>query len=207
MPSCSHCGAEFDDEEAYLDHLAAEHEGELGRIEQRRVADRTGEDSEGIPTGPAVLGVVLLLGVAIVVYVLLFMGADPPRDGQTPGAYGSAHEHGTVEMVVLGEQVDFSQDQYQLQADRFHFESDNGRVWHAHATGVTLAWGMSTLGIELGENNVTYQGTTYSDASENYSVSVTVDGQSVDPTSYVLDGVSDGNPENGDAVRIVVEST
>lgn len=205
MPTCAHCGADIDDEEAYLDHLASEHEGELGRIERRRVADRLEDESGGIPTGPAVLGVVLLVGVAIVAYVLFVMdtGAGAPADGE-PGALHSAHEHGTLEMVVLGERVDFSQPRYQLQNDRFHFEERDGRVWHTHATGVTLAWAMDTLGIQVSEGSVTYRGTTYRDASENYSVRITVDGEPVDPSSYVLQGVGDGDPARGDSVRIVV---
>ena len=40
MPDCDYCEESFADEDAYLDHLADVHEGELGAIDRRRVADR-----------------------------------------------------------------------------------------------------------------------------------------------------------------------
>ncbi|MEY7850284.1 hypothetical protein AB7C87_13915 [Natrarchaeobius sp. A-rgal3] len=40
MPDCDYCAASFDDEDAYLEHLASEHAGELGRIDRRRVVER-----------------------------------------------------------------------------------------------------------------------------------------------------------------------
>jgi hypothetical protein len=112
-----------------------------------------------------------------------------------------------MEMVVLEEEVDFSQDRYQIAADRFHFENRNGDIWHTHATGVTLQWAMGTLpDIEVTETSVTYQGTTYADSDPSYDVVVEVNGEPVDPAAHVLDGVSDANlAQQGDAVRIVVQ--
>lgn len=62
VPECDYCDAEFDDEDAYLDHLGAEHEGELGRIDQRRV-DGTDDDG-GIAAGPVVIALVIGIAVA-----------------------------------------------------------------------------------------------------------------------------------------------
>ena len=206
MPECDHCGERFDEEDAYLRHLADEHAGELGRIEQRRVAEiEATEEGVDIPTGPAVLLGVFAIAFLLVGYVIVAFGGGGGDSSGDLGPVGSAHEHGTMEMTVLGERVDFSQSRYQLAADRFHFESNNGRVWHKHATGVTLAWGMDTLGIDVGEGTVTYQGTTYRDSSDEYEVSVTVNGNSIDPETYVLEGVGQNQPpSNGDRVRIVV---
>lgn len=205
MPTCDHCGAEFDDGDAYLAHLAAEHEGDLGAIERRRVANREADASGGgIPTGPAVLGLVVLFALAIVVYVVFAFGGGSTARAGEPGAYGSDHGHGTINVTVLGDRIDFSQARYQVQADRFHFEGGNGRVWHTHASGVTLQWGMATLGIDVTASSVTYRGTTYRDNDSAYDVSVTVDGEPVDPATYVLDGASEDNPQAGDHVRIVV---
>lgn len=63
MTECDYCDAEFDDEDDLLDHLAEEHEGELGRIDRRRVEDRTGEGG-GVLSTPVIVG--LALGVIVV---------------------------------------------------------------------------------------------------------------------------------------------
>lgn len=206
MPECSYCEASFDDEEALLRHMAETHEGELGTIDQRRVADLEGDGDGGLPTGPIVLVGVIVIALAMVAYVIVFAGGGSAGGDGEPGQYGSTHEHGVMEMTVLGEDVDFSQSQYQQAANRFHFENNDGRIWHTHATGVTLAWGMETLGINVTEDSVTYDGTTYRDSDPQYDVSVTVDGEPVDPTTYVFDGTSDpAQASQGDHVQIVVE--
>lgn len=207
MPECSYCGETFDDETAHLEHLRDEHAGDLGTIDQRRVAALDDESSD-FPTGPVVLGGVFLIAAAVVAYVIFFAGGGGAA-GDGPGPMGSAHEHGTMEMVVLGDTVDFSQDQYQLAADRFHFESGVGEVWHTHATGVTLQWAMGTLpDIEVTADSVTYQGTTYENSDPAYEVIVEVNGEPVDPAEHVLEGVSDPSlADQGDSVRIVVRET
>lgn len=202
MPECDYCGESHDDDEALLGHLRDAHAGELSRIDQRRVADLDAEGGGGLPTGPLVLGGVILIALAVVVYVTVFLG------GGGPGPTGSAHGHGTMEMVVLGEAVDFAQSQYQVQDRKFHFErlngEPNGTVWHTHADGITLAWAMETLDIQVTEDSVTYQGTTYRDADPGVDVIVAVDGDPVDPSSYVLEGAAAANFKQGDHVRIVV---
>ncbi|MFB6312202.1 MAG: hypothetical protein ABEH64_13595 [Salinirussus sp.] len=204
MPECAYCGESFEDEDAHLKHLRDEHKDELGSIDRRRVADLDGDGDRNLPTGPLVLGGVIVLAVIVVAYVILFAGGG---GGEGPGSFGSAHEHGTIEMIVLGEQVDFSNEQYQLAADRFHFEGGNGDVWHAHATGVTLQWGMNTLpGIELTADSVTYEGTTYRDG-DGYEIEITVNGEPVNPETYVLDGVENPPYDRGDNVRIVVRES
>lgn len=204
MPECSYCEAAFDDEDALLAHMREDHEGELSAIDRRRVADRGGE-GEGFPTGPAILVGVVLFALAVVVYVVVFLGGGGGGDGE-PGPFQSAHEHGTIEMRVLGEEVDFSRDRYQLEADRFHFEGNDGRYWHTHATDVTLAWAMDTLGVGLTEDTVTFEGTTYRDDDPDTEVIVEVNGEPVDPESYVLSGTPEPRPDAGDHVRIVVRS-
>ncbi|WP_436923366.1 DUF3105 domain-containing protein [Halosimplex amylolyticum] len=84
MPDCDYCGATFDGEEAYLDHLAAEHEGELRSIDQRRVADRESASEGGFPLGPAVLVGLLVFSGALVIYVTFLMGGS----GGTASASG-----------------------------------------------------------------------------------------------------------------------
>ena len=81
MPECDYCGESFADEDAYLDHLAAGHEGELGRIDRQRVADRDPSDGGGLSLGPVVLVGLLVLAGGLVVWVTFFMGgSDGPRE-------------------------------------------------------------------------------------------------------------------------------
>ena len=82
MPECDYCEASFDDEDAYLDHLADSHEGELGAIDGRRVRSRTSDDEGGLPLGMIIVGVIVVLALGLAVYVTqLFGGGSADADG------------------------------------------------------------------------------------------------------------------------------
>ena len=200
MEECDYCGESFGGEEAYVKHLRAEHLDELGPIDRRRIG---ADDDEGsaLPVGPLALALVIGATVAIVAYVTFFAGGSGGSGTASGdvGPAGSAHYHGTIEMTVLGERVDFSRSEYQLRDDRFHFEGGDGSQWHAHATGVTLEYAMESLGFEVTRTSLTYEGTTYRDSSEEYAVKVTVNGSPVTPSEYVL--------QEGDRIEVVVEET
>ncbi|RDZ50917.1 hypothetical protein DEQ92_16280 [Haloferax sp. Atlit-6N] len=125
----------------------------------------------------------------------------------TPGEYippEQLHVHGTIDFTVDGERLDFSRDKYQQAGhnDHFHFEGGHANPWHAHSAHVTLAYGMSTLdGINMTDEGVTYNGTTYAydGDGDNATANVTVNGESVDPTDYYL--------KNGDSVSIEIASS
>jgi sulfur carrier protein ThiS len=191
MPECDYCGASHDSEDAHLSHLKADHYGDLGPIDKRRVDDATG--GSDIPFGPIAVGVVLLAAAAVVGYVVFVVGGS---GGSNVGPSGSAHYHGTMEMTVLGDEVDFSQSQYQLRDDRFHFEEGNGETWHAHATGVTFGYAMNALGFDVSTDPkaIRYGGETYADG-DKVEVIFEVNGEAVGP-EYVLKG--------GDEIRVVV---
>lgn len=201
MPECRHCNASFEEDDAYAEHLQAEHADDLGAIDRRRIEAHTSNRDWSVPTGALVLGLVLAAGVAILGLAwVTFAGGESggPVDAERqPSAVGSVHYHGTIEMSVNGEQVDFARERYQFQDDAFHFESGRGTRWHAHAEGVTLEYAMGTLGIEVTEDSVTFEGTTYRDSDQGVSVTITVNGEQVTPSEYVL--------QEGDRVRIVVE--
>jgi hypothetical protein len=213
MPECNYCDGSFEGEGAYLEHLHAEHdESELSRIDRRRVADHVGDDEAGeFPTGPVIIAGTLLFTVAVLVYVVFVLnvggGSGPAAASgsvgeveQTPYGYQSGvHQHGSIDVVVDGNALDFSQEQYQLRDDAFHFENGNGQQWHKHAQGVTLEYAMSTLGIGVTDSSVTFQGTTYNESDANTNVTVAVNGNDVDPSSYVL--------QDGDSIRVVAESS
>jgi len=195
MPDCDYCGASFDSEEAEIEHLRDEHGNELGPIDQRRVG--VTDDGDGFPTGPVALGFVLVAAFAVVGYVIFVAGSGAASDGPTD--VGSVHYHGTINVTVEGETVDFSQPEYQRPQEHpaFHFEDGEGGRWHVHGQGVTLQYAMETLDIEVTEDTVTFDGTTYRDGDEGTTVVVEVNDQPVDPSEYVL--------QRGDHIRIVVE--
>lgn len=206
MPECEYCGATHDSETAHLKHLKAEHRDELGPIDKRRIGD-IDDDSE-FPTGPVALGVVILASLAIVGYVVVIAGSGGAEAGE-PHSLGSVHQHGTINMTVDGHVVDFSKPQFQepQHNQAFHFEGGVGEIWHVHAQGVTLHYALNTIDINVTDDAVTFNGTTYRDSDPEWDVIVEVDGEDVDPVSYVLQGVG---PEDaalngeGDDIHIVV---
>jgi hypothetical protein len=206
MPTCRYCGEEFDDEDAHLAHLKAAHGDELGRVDQRRVetveAKEQAQESARIQRIAKIAAPVLLaIAVAGLVYALFIADSGGPVEtgaAQEPANLWSVHTHGTMEMEILGDRVDFSQPQYQMRADAFHFENQEGQRWHVHAQDVTLEWALATLDIEVTDTNVTFQGTTYEDSDPSYDVTITVNGEDVEPSTYVL--------QEGDTIQVIVRN-
>lgn len=194
MVDCDYCEESFSGDAAYDRHLKSEHLDELGPIDRRRVgAVEDGDD--GLDAAPVALGVVILAAAAIVGYVVFVAGS-----GTSIGEPGSAHYHGPIKMTVDGQQVDFGKQKYQFTDRRFHFENpgmDPPYRWHAHATGVTLGYGMEAIGIPVTDDSATYENTTYTDG-ENANVSITVNGNDVTPDEYVL--------KEGDRIEITVQT-
>lgn len=212
MPDCDYCEESFGSETAYLKHLEGTHKGELGPIDKRRIGEVDDDDSSlADAAGPIALGAIVLFAGAIIAYLVFFAGSGSASDG--PSDLGSVHGHGTINMTVTGERVDFSRPEYQRPGENsfFHFEGGNGRIWHVHGEGVTLQYAMNSLDIGVTDDSVTFQGTTYEDSDPEYDVEVTVGGQDVVPSEYVLTG-SSRTPEarrtsSGSHVRIIVTRT
>jgi len=144
------------------------------------------------PSGYVAL-VAVVVAFAGIFYFLLFGGSGNEYTDVQPGQPGTEHLHGGMDVVIDGEELDFSQRRYQVQDRAFHFEGGDGERWHVHATDVTYGYGMSTLGILIDGNNVTFNGTTYTGAT------VEVNGNSVDVSEYVLN--------EGDQLRVVANET
>jgi len=207
MEECSYCGQSFDDEAAYLAHLADEHSGELRAIDRRRIDQHDDGGDGGLPTGPLVLGVVFGVAVLLVVYVTLFMGGG--GSAADVGQPGSVHEHGTINVTIDGQTVDFSQPRYQVSEtgnQRFHFEGGTA-IWHKHATDVTVEYALDVHGIEVSEDSVTVDGTTYRESASGTEVVIEVNGEPVDPSEHVLQGAAEASTaEQGDHIRVVVRT-
>ncbi|WP_435319570.1 hypothetical protein [Haloarchaeobius sp. TZWSO28] len=204
MHDCDYCGDSFDAEGAYLRHLRDEHPDDLGRIEQRRVADL--DDGDGIPTST------LALGAAGVVFALIVGGLLVSLSGgssasaanalasdsvRQPASLGTVHQHGGMTVTIDGQSLDFSQSQYQLQDDYFHYENGGGSQWHVHGQGVTLEYALESLGMGVTENALAFGDDVYR-SGQGSTVVYEVNGQAVNPESYVL--------KNGDDVRVVAEN-
>jgi hypothetical protein len=206
MPTCRYCDEEFDTEDALLAHLEAAHDEDLGRVDRRRIEQAAAADTakrNDRLRRVARFGVPILLGVAVIglVYVLFFTGGSPVQTSaaEQPHDLWGVHKHGTMDVVILGEELDFSRARYQQQADAFHYEGNSGARWHVHARDVTLEWALQTLDIGVTDTSVSFEGTTYAQSDSSYRVAVTVNGEDIEPAQYVL--------QEGDNVRIVVERT
>ncbi|MFB6222062.1 MAG: DUF3105 domain-containing protein [Haloarcula sp.] len=87
MVNCEYCEETFDDEDAYLDHLTEAHDGELGTIDRRRVDSRNGSgDDGGLPLGPVVIGVIVVLALGLVVYMTQLNGGSNADHVGTEGS-------------------------------------------------------------------------------------------------------------------------
>lgn len=186
MHACDYCDQSFDSEDAYLSHLRSEHQGELGRVDQRRVEQQASNASQwSIPTGPAILvGIFLIVG-AILVYITVFTESSQNT--------ARAHIHGDIAISVDSENVPVTQ---RRGTEAFHFhESDQ---WHVEAQRPTLREALRAIGIEANSNSITINGQSYNMSSSGVSVTYQVDGSAVNPDDYVL--------EEGDTIQIAVDT-
>jgi hypothetical protein len=219
MPECDYCADSFPDEEAYLRHLADEHEGELSRIDQRRVerlGGASGSESEmssNAKVGLAGLSVVMVLAVGLTGYLVVTGGSSGSTD--EPTQVGSVHEHGRITITIEGESLDLLASEFRLADDAFHTEgseqiSGDTYLWHKHAQGVTLQYALGTFGIEVDDagTELTYDGTTYRADDPGTTIEITVDGEPVAPGEFELDSVTDETAAiNGEGQNIVVNVT
>lgn len=214
MVDCSYCGESFADEGTYLEHLHSDHDDEtLSRIDSRRVEEHVDGGGSELPTGPLIIaGLIVFTGI-VLAYVTFGMDGGASRVAasdvrQTPTAVGSDAAYGTINLTIDGTRVDFSGERYQIDDPAFTFLTDDEGTWRTDADNVTLEYALATVGIGVTETSVSAGRTTYRDADGGTSVTVEVDGQSVDPSTYVLEGApSRDRADEGDHVRIVVETS
>jgi len=222
MPTdCPYCGDTVPDE-AYERHLRRAHVDELRPIDERRVG-RTGDGATGRSLVLyAGLGGVLLLFVLGYVFVFVLADTGPSTAAAVqPDSTAPIHEHGLLSVQYDGRTVDLADPRYQEADECFHFHGDDHEggahahdpprgtaVWHAHCEGVTVEYALETLGMDVTGDSVTVDGRTFSEA-EGDEVTVTVDGEPVDPREHVLRGVEpvDAATEGGgDDIRVVLRS-
>ena len=205
---CTYCGESLPDD-AYDGHLEREHAEELTAIDRRRV----GLVSEDSRTRPLALyaGVGLVLLLFTLGYVAIFLGPGTATSSAAvqPDPSTQLHEHGTISVQYDDTTVEFGDAQYLEREECFHFHgADDAEVWHTHCENVTIEYALESLGMEVTADSFAVGEETFSEAAGD-TVSVTVDGEAVDPQEYVLEGVEsvdDARAGAGDHVEIVVES-
>lgn len=200
MPDCDYCDESFASEDAYLEHLAIAHDGELGRIDQRR-ADEYRGDGDGADSSTLLLaGFVVVLGI-VVVGILAFVLTQGGN-----GDDGQVHEHGPMTVTVDGDELDLEQPQYN-EPQRFHFHYGDGNIWHMHPDRLTLEEAMTELGMPITETSVTIDGETYDDEDSDTSVDIAVNGDPVELDHELSGtGVDPAMNGEGDHIQITIET-
>ena len=190
MTTCRYCDEELEDNDELTEHLRDEHLEELSPIDQRRV-DRFTDESTGFGTRHLLIGGVVLLfiiGVAFVAFA---------NDDTEPTYDPSVHFHGTMEITIEGESLDLSGDAAFVMNDNiFHFhggEADRygAHIWHIHGSDVTLQYALGTLGISVNDEGtvLTVGDMTYDASEQGTEITITVNGDPVEPGRYELAGV------------------
>lgn len=163
MTECEYCDEEFEDETELHIHWGEEHEDEITSHEKEKVKKAEREKNKESQRKKAkmkeyrnyaLLGVILV-GLVGGGYLLMPDEAVFSSSGNI-GPAGSAHYHADFSVVINGEEIDFSQAQYQVVSQKAHVEGGNGNVVHAHASRATFGYFMRSVGFDY---NATYLST------------------------------------------------
>lgn len=159
MPDCEHCGASFEEEGEYLEHLGDEHWDELGRIDRRRVKANHADDG-GISRVALAFGALAVFLVGLLIFVTVFQGGgEPPRieAAELPDSGNDAvianvtEEPGqSTEHVQAGTDVDYQYmppsggPHYDDWVNGGYFEEGNapplGELVHSLEHGAVIVW-------------------------------------------------------------------
>ena len=97
-----------------------------------------------------ILPIIAIIAIIAVISIFLYSQNLPPSSF---GALGSAHTHAAFLVKVNGENIDFSQPQYQVVSDYIHVENGDGTTLHRHATNVTFADFLESVKMNIDEEN------------------------------------------------------
>lgn len=201
MVDCEYCSEDFASEEEYLKHLQSSHtREEVSNIDERKIDNQLNgfnTDDREWPVNKIILGsgLLLFIGVITIIAYVTIGGAGPSKfEWVETEPYNGGHYHGEMHVTIDGNELDFSQDKFQVLDEDFHFEANQGTRWHGHAQQITLQYALATLGIEAHQEELTYQGTTYT--TENYEIKYLVNGEPVNVSTYEL--------QEGDVIRVQV---
>ena len=114
-----------------------------------------------------ILPIIAVIAIIAGISIYFYSQNLPPSSF---GALGSAHTHAAFLVKVNGENIDFSQPQYQVVSDYIHVENGDGTTLHTHATNVTFAEFLESVKMDLDEENnclVFTNGTQYCNNNDN----------------------------------------
>jgi hypothetical protein len=133
-----------------------------------------------------ILPIIAVIAIIAVISIYFYSPNLPPSGF---GALGSAHTHAAFLVKVNGENIDFSQPQYQVVSDYIHVENGDGTTLHRHATNVTFADFLESVKMDLDEENnclVFTNGTQYCNNNDN-QLRTFVNGNSAESISdYII---------------------
>ncbi len=132
---------------------------------------------------PIIAAIVIIAGISI------YVSSQNTLSVAGFGPLGSAHEHAAFLVKVNGQNIDFSQPQYQVQSDYIHVENGDGTTLHRHATNVTFVDFLKSVKMDIDKKNnclAFTNGTEYCD-DENNKLRTFINGNSNGSISdYVL---------------------
>ena len=132
---------------------------------------------------PIIAAIVIIAGISI------YVSSQNTLSVAGFGPLGSAHEHAAFLVKVNGQNIDFSQPQYQVQSDYIHVENGDGTTLHRHATNVTFVDFLKSVKMDIDKKNnclAFTNGTEYCD-DENNKLRTFINGNSTGSISdYIL---------------------
>ncbi len=144
---CKECGKKFGTEVGLQQHRSAKH----GKVEVKQQTK-----ARKIPVKYFVYLAIVLVFVGGGYLIIKSVGTSTSL-----GSVGSTHEHVDFKVYINGQQIDFSRPRYQLRSQYVHVEGGVGEVVHKHATGVTMAYFLNTVGIKLTNNCISVDDVDY----------------------------------------------
>ena len=131
----------------------------------------------------------IIAAIVIIAIISIYLFSQNTLSVAGFGPLGSAHEHAAFLVKVNGQNIDFSQPQYQVQSDYIHVENGDGTTLHRHATNVTFVDFLKSVKMDIDKKNncLTFtNGTEYCD-DENNKLRTFINGNSTGSISdYVL---------------------
>ena len=131
----------------------------------------------------------IIAAIVIIAVISIYVFSQNTLSVAGFGPLGSAHEHAAFLVKVNGQNIDFSQPQYQVQSDYIHVENGDGTTLHRHATNVTFVDFLKSVKMDIDKKNncLTFtNGTEYCD-DDNNKLRTFINGNSTGSISdYVL---------------------
>ena len=112
----------------------------------------------------------IIAAIVIIAVISMYVSSQNTLSVAGFGPLGSAHEHAAFIVKVNGQNIDFSQPQYQVQSDYIHVENGDGSTLHRHATNVTFADFLKSVKMDIDKKNnclIFTNGTEYCDDNNN----------------------------------------